>query len=71
MGTGKGMLDQRFRALRLSYACFDLAKFGFRKGGPQAAPSAPGRQSARISRSVNPASWQSWIKARRSALEEP
>ena len=43
MGTGKGMLDQRFRALRLSYACFDLAKFGFRKGGPQAAPSAPGR----------------------------
>lgn len=44
MRTGKGMLDQRLRALRLSYARIELAKFGFRKGGPQAAPSAPGRQ---------------------------
>jgi len=34
MRTGKGVLDQRLRALRLSYARIELAKFGFRKGGP-------------------------------------
>ena len=44
MRTGKGMLDQRSRALRLSDARIELAEFGFRKGGPEAAPSAPGRQ---------------------------
>lgn len=44
MRTGKGMLDQRLRTLRLSYAHIELAKFSFRKGGPYAASSAPGRQ---------------------------
>ena len=44
MRTGKSMLDQRLRALRLSYARFELAKFRFRKGGPEAAPPAPGHQ---------------------------
>lgn len=44
MRAGKGMPDQRLRALRLSYARIELAKFGFRKGGPEAALSAPGRQ---------------------------
>ena len=34
MRTSKGVLDQRLRALRLSYARIELAKFGFRKGGP-------------------------------------
>jgi hypothetical protein len=34
MRTGEGMLDQRLRALRLSYARIELAKFRFRKGGP-------------------------------------
>jgi len=34
MRTGEGMLDQRLRVLRLSYARIELAKFGFRKGGP-------------------------------------
>src|SRR5262245_57081021 len=34
MRTGKGMLDQRLRALGFSYAPIKLAKFGLRKGGP-------------------------------------
>ena len=34
MRTGKGMLDQRLCALRLSYARVELATFGFRKRGP-------------------------------------
>jgi len=34
MRTGKGMLDQRFRAIRLRYARIELAKFRFRQGGP-------------------------------------
>jgi hypothetical protein len=43
MWTGKGMLNQRLRALRLSYARIELAKFRFRKGGPSVAPPAPCR----------------------------
>ena len=34
MGTGQGMLDQRFRALRLSYAGIELKKFGLGKAAP-------------------------------------
>src|SRR5262249_56626580 len=44
MRTGEGMPDQGPRALRLSDARIELAKFGFRKGRPNAAPPAPGRQ---------------------------
>jgi hypothetical protein len=44
MRTGKGMLDQRLRARRLSDARIELAQFRFRKGGPSAASPAPGRQ---------------------------
>jgi hypothetical protein len=34
MRTVKGMLDQRLRALRPSYAHIELTQFGFRKWGP-------------------------------------
>lgn len=71
MRTGKGMLDQRLRTLSLSYAHVELAKFRFRKGAHRRLRRLQAVKSAEISRSVNPASWQSWIKARRSTLEDP
>src|SRR5262249_25152197 len=56
MRTGKGMLDQRLRTLGLSDARIKLAKFGLREGGHRRLRRLQAVTSARISRSVNPAS---------------
>lgn len=68
MRTAKSVLNQSLRARRLSDACIEFAKLGFPRDGPHGRPRRlPAARSARISRSVSPASWQSRITAARSA----